>query len=254
MDHKPYTRYAPGSQCAVVMIHGIVGTPAHFRFLLPAIPESWSVYSLLLPGHGGGVRDFSRSSMAEWKRHVSASVNEVLCTHKKVVLVAHSMGTLFAIREAIHRKEVAALFLLAVPLCPHLPPATAVSSMQAALGLARPGTAAEEMLRDSGVRLSRNLLAYIGWIPRFWELLAEAKQVGQLLPRLQTPAWVYQSRIDELVAFRTVKHLQDHPSIRLQILEHSGHFAYREDDPEFLRRELSRLLHDSSPRCHSERA
>ena len=242
MQYSPYCRVAVGAENAVVMVHGIVGTPAHFQFLLPVIPDSWSVYNLLLPGHGGSVNDFSRSSMAAWKHHVHDTLDEVLRTHKKVVLVAHSMGTLFAIREATERKEVAALFLLAVPLCPHLPPATALSSMKAALGFAKPGTVAGEMLRDSGVRLSRNLFAYLGWIPRYLELFREVSRTKTLLPRLQTPTWVYQSRKDELVAFRAVNYLEQHPAIRLQILEHSGHFAYRKGDPEFLRREFAQLL------------
>lgn len=242
-QYAPYRRVVAEAENAVVMIHGIVGTPMHFEFLLPVIPDSWSVYNLLLPGHGGSVNDFSRSSMAAWKHHVHDTLEEVLRTHKKVVLVAHSMGTLFAIREALGRREVAALFLLAVPLCPHLPPATALSSMKAALGFAKPGTVANEMLCDSGVRLSRNLFAYMGWIPRYLELFREVSHTKKLLPRMQTPAWVYQSRKDELVAFRAVNYLEHHPAIRLKILENSGHFAYRKDDPEFLRREFAQLLH-----------
>lgn len=242
MQYAPYRHVVPGAENAVVMIHGIVGTPAHFQFLLPVIPEGWSVYNLLLPGHGGSVRDFSRSSMEAWKRHVHHTLEEVLRSHKKVVLAAHSMGTLFAIQEAIDRKEVAALFLLAVPLCPQLPPTTAINSTKAALGLAKPGSAPWEMLQDSGVRLSRNLFAYLGWIPRYLELFREVGRTRKLLPGLQTPAWVYQSRKDELVAFRAVKYLENHPAIRLTVLEHSGHFAYRKDDPEFLRREFAQLL------------
>ena len=37
MDHKPYIRYVPDSHYAVLMVHGIVGTPAQFRDLIPVI-------------------------------------------------------------------------------------------------------------------------------------------------------------------------------------------------------------------------
>ena len=30
MDHSAYERIVPGSKTAVLMIHGIAGTPAHF--------------------------------------------------------------------------------------------------------------------------------------------------------------------------------------------------------------------------------
>ena len=145
---------------AVIFIHGFLGSSSQFHALTAAAQGAGAEAVLLtLPGHGGSVRDFSRSCMDAWKRHVHDTLEEVLRTHKKVVLVAHSMGTLFAIREALGRREVAALFLLAVPLCPHLPVSTALSSLKAAMGFAKPGTIAGEMLRDSGVRLSRNLFA-----------------------------------------------------------------------------------------------
>ncbi|MBR0324808.1 MAG: hypothetical protein IIX11_01590, partial [Selenomonadales bacterium] len=32
----------------VLMLHGILGTPDHFRELLPLVPETWSVHALLL--------------------------------------------------------------------------------------------------------------------------------------------------------------------------------------------------------------
>ena len=55
MDHREFIRYLPGSDRAVLLIHGIAGTPAHFWQFLPLIPEDWSVYNVLLDGHGGEV-------------------------------------------------------------------------------------------------------------------------------------------------------------------------------------------------------
>ena len=74
MAHTEYIREVPDSHTAILFLHGIIGSPDHFGFLLPRIPKSWSVYNLLLHGHGGSVRDFSRSSMAKWE----TQVNEVL--------------------------------------------------------------------------------------------------------------------------------------------------------------------------------
>ena len=42
MEHKEYIRVVPGSKCAILMIHGIVGTPKHFEAFLPLIPEDWN--------------------------------------------------------------------------------------------------------------------------------------------------------------------------------------------------------------------
>ena len=117
MPHQPHRRIVRGSDTAVVFIHGIVGTPDQFNPLLPLVPKDWSVDNLLLPGHGGSVRDFSRSSMAAWRAHVAEHIDRLAEDHRRILLVGHSMGTLFCIDEAVKRPDtVAGLFLLASPL------------------------------------------------------------------------------------------------------------------------------------------
>ena len=53
--------------------------------------------------------------MIEWKQQVKNALEELSETNNKIIIVAHSMGTLFAIQEAIE-KPVDELFLLNVPL------------------------------------------------------------------------------------------------------------------------------------------
>lgn len=57
-------RLLPGAACAVLFVHGILGSPAQFAPFLPLVPQDWSFCNLLLQGHGGGARDFSAASMA----------------------------------------------------------------------------------------------------------------------------------------------------------------------------------------------
>ena len=45
----------------MLFVHGIVGTPRHFDFLIDVVPSTVSIYNILLDGHGYGVRDFSRT-------------------------------------------------------------------------------------------------------------------------------------------------------------------------------------------------
>ena len=118
IDHSPYTRTGTGPN-AVLMIHGIAGSPGHFRDLVPVIPEAFSIYNILLDGHSGRVENFSRSSMAKWKTQVSGTLADLFARHEKVVIVGHSMGTLFAIQAAIdHPEKIPRLFLLSVPTRP----------------------------------------------------------------------------------------------------------------------------------------
>lgn len=244
MKYSPYIRPVPGASTAVLMIHGIVGTPAHFQGLLPVIPEDWSIYNILLDGHGKQVEDFAQTSMAKWKAQVSRQLDEILQTHRQVVIVAHSMGTLFAIEQAIKRPDrIKALFLLAVPLTPRVHPSVVFASPAVAFGRVRPGSVGEKMLSDCGVQLSPKLWKYITWFPRFWELLQEARSVRNLLPGLTVPCFAFQSRQDELVSRRACKYLAAHPKIQTTVLPGSGHFAYDTADLALLQSKLKELLY-----------
>lgn len=244
MSHEAYTREVPGSREAVVLIHGILGTPEHFSSLLSAIDKRFSVYSLVLDGHGGSAADFAATSMEKWHTQINRFWETTLFRFEKVYIIAHSMGTLFALRAAVDFPEkIAGLFLLAVPLRPFVRPRAMLASLRLALGRYSDHHRMEqEMLADSGVGLAPHLWQHAGWIPRFWELLTEIRQVEKLLPRLQVPTLAYQSRVDELVAFSAAKPLAGHPAIRLTVLEHSGHFAYRGPDVTLLRKDLESFL------------
>lgn len=244
MEAKEYVRIVDGSDTAVLMIHGIVGTPAHFKELLPLIPEEWSVCNLLLDGHGKGVREFGATSMAKWKAQVSARLEELLADHQRVLIVAHSMGTLFALRAAIDDPErIAGLFLLNVPMRVHLPPRTILAALKNAFGLVRPGDkTAMAMKNDCSVRLNPYLWQYLSWIPRYVELLHEIGAVRKLLPQLSVPALAFHSRKDELVSNRAIKDLRGHPYIAVSVLPESGHFGYEEQDLQLLQTELKKQI------------
>lgn len=243
MDHKPYTRYIPGSHYAVLMVHGIVGTPAQFRDLIPVIPEDWSVYNILLEGHGGTVQDFSRTSMDSWKMQVDAQLHVLLARHRKILIVGHSMGTLFAIQSAVRAaRRIPALFLLQVPLVPHLPPSTCISSLQLALGRVKSGSKAHAMENATAMTLTNQLWQYLGWIPRYAELLREIAATRKLLPQLKVPTKTFQSAQDELVSLRACRYLENHPFIQNTVLATSGHFAYSPEDIIKLQAELKNLI------------
>lgn len=247
MDHSEYIRIVDGSDKAVLMIHGIAGTPAHFRQLIPVIPADWSVYNILLEGHGKGPADFGAASMKKWKAQVEAKLGELFLRHRKVVLVAHSMGALFSIRAAVtYPDRIAGLFLLAVPLRPWVRFSTVLTSMKVASGRVRPeDRAAVAMQNSSSIRHGGPLWNYIFWAPRFAELLAECRRVRKLLPMLRVPCQSFQSQVDELVSVRTCRDLEGHPYIQNTVLTGSGHFAYGEADMRLLQARLGELLGES---------
>lgn len=245
MKHKPYIRQVENAKTAVLMIHGIVGTPAHFQELLPLIPDNWSVYNILLDGHGKEVEDFSHTSMAKWQRQVDEQLRQIRATHAQVLIIAHSMGTLFSLQQAICcPDQIIGLFLLNVPFCPFVRPSTFVNSIKAAQGKPNPSPAVQAILSATSVRLSKNLLKYIGWIPRFWELLVQIRRTRKMLPQLHTPALTFQSRRDELVSIRSCRHLTGHSYITNTVLEDSGHFRYSTADMQTLQTQLKNMIQE----------
>ena len=249
MAHTEYRRLVPGAETAVLFIHGIVGTPDHFRLLIPleqAVPEDWSVCNLLLPGHGGTAEDFAASSRQAWKSHVWNVFQELAKDHERVILVGHSMGTLFALRLAVEFPEkIGFLFLLGVPLRPHLRIQMAADSLRMVFGIL-PGD--HVLWKAGGVTLTRKLWKYLGWVPRFLDLFREISETEKLLSQLKAPCVAWQSKNDELVSNRTRKVLMRQPAIQVRNLPGSTHYSYAVSEKEAILKDfegrIKKISHD----------
>ena len=243
MEHKEYIRIVQDSNIAVLFIHGIVGTPNHFNEFVSIVPESFSVYNLLLDGHGKSVKDFSNTSMEKWEEQVDSVVQKLCLTHEKIYIVAHSLGTLLAIEQAIKNKKVCKLFLLAIPLCLSLKPKMAINSLKVYFDKIHPNDyEALAAKKCYGIGKDKNPSHYIGWIPRFVELFSKIRQTRKTVNLLNTTCLVYQSRKDEMVSRRSTKYLINNTSILVNELEKSGHYYYDKDDFDFLLTEFNRML------------
>lgn len=229
MSHQEYRRIVEGADTALLFIHGILGTPRHFDFLLPLVPKGWSVVNLLLDGHGQGVRDFSRTSMDRWQSQVRAEVDRLLAGHKRLFIAAHSMGTLFALQAALdHPDRVAGLFLLAVPLQP-APKAEAFTSairVGLSLGEESPLPSVTAARAAYSIAPDRRVWRYAGWIPRYLELFRTIRAVEKALPSLTVPTVAIHSDKDELVSPAACQLLARCPTVTLHRLPHSTHYYY----------------------------
>lgn len=234
MAHQEYRRIVKGSPVAVLLLHGIVGTPHHFDNLLPLIPEDWSVVNLLLEGHGQGAAEFGAASMDAWKGQVSRELDALLAYHEKVLIVGHSMGTLFAIQSAIDCPEkVAGLFLQAVPLRPYVHPKMTLASARLVFDVGvENDPLARALEQDTGVDIDWRLWEYVLWPVRFVELLAECERIRRALPQLKVKTVAIQSLKDELVSDISVRDLEKNPCIRVVQMEQAGHFGYEGEELE----------------------
>lgn len=251
MAHEEYIRLVPGARYAVLMVHGILGSPDHFRDLLPLVPETWSVCNILLDGHGGGPEDFAATNMDRWRNQVFSRLEELFASHEKVVIAAHSMGTLFSLQASLRWPDrIGGLFLLGSPTRVFVQPATAVNSVLMNFGYVNPNDrSAVDMQREVSVRTTPWVLTYVTWVPRFLELFREIHRTRKILPRITVPTQVFQSKNDELVHFSSRHDFEDHPVIVCTNLceEHSGHFGYDDGDLALLQERFTAMLKTVDP-------
>ena len=231
MNHQEFKRILPQADSAVLFIHGILGTPDHFDKLIALVPPSLSIHNLLLDGHGKTAKDFSKTSMEKWETQVQLAVCDLLRTHKNLYIVAHSMGTLLAIEQAVKYKRIKGLFLLAVPIKAE----PKMQMLHNALAVYRGNIPSNDRLATAAlaacsIEQSKNPFHYLGWISRYLELFQKIRSTRKLLPHLHTPTIAIESRLDEMVAKNADQYLAKHSNMDVYTLEKSYHYAYNDRD------------------------
>lgn len=225
----------------VLFIHGILGKPDYFDFLQACVPEDgFHCECILLDGHCDTPRAFGRATMKGWRNQVSETVERLRATGSRLVIVAHSMGTFFAIDNAVEGKADA-LFLLNPPLSirPTLRlPVTSIKVMMGKIDNLRTAAAkaAYSISNDS------NPLHYIRWFPRYLELFAEIRRTRKITRLLKVPTRVYLSGFDEMVSLRSGRLLPSRPDVTVTILPESGHYYYTKADTLRIVNEFRRFL------------
>ncbi len=238
-------RNASNTCGAILFVHGILGAPEFFSFLIPDIPQDWALYTITLEGHCSTPRAFGSASMKRWKKQVADAARELKANFGKLVIVAHSMGTLFAIRQAASG-NADSLFLLNPPLA--LRPSRRLFTTPLKIYAGRissndiwtnAAVAAYSISQDS------NLLHYLGWPMRYMELFAEILKTRPLVSRLSIPVTAIYSSHDEMVSARSSKMFATLSSANIFTLPDSGHYYYAPGDKEKIVQALGYSLRSS---------
>lgn len=232
------------SETAVLFVHGIYGSYRHFSFLYPLLPENLSYVALELAGHEGDVQEFSKARMADWEGEVEEAVDLLLSKGKKIKLVGHSMGCLFAIREAEKHPEVESLFLLNPPLYWHFKASNVKPYWELMQGQAEKSEMAKQMRDASDLTLTKNPFAYLGMLPSLAELDHLIKTTRRHLASCRAPAVCFLAPKDELVGSKTKALCLSHPGFRVVEIPSSGHFAYGEKDQALIQQEFLTYIKD----------
>lgn len=244
MAHKEYIHEIPGSDTVVLCIHGILGTPDQFQPLLGQIPKDWSVFNILLDGHGKNVQDFSGSSMNKWKGQVQRTLTYLSVRYPKIIIIAHSMGTLFALQAATGKNpRIKALFLIDTPLVPFLRPVCVGNSLQIIWDCIPANDHITLAQKDAfSIHPDKRLWLYLGWIPRYIELFQEVAATRRCIRKVKVPCRVFLSQRDELVSLRSCYFLKGNPRIKVTMLEGATHFYFSEENNARMQRALASLF------------
>ena len=241
--HVEYKKIVDGADKAVLFIHGIMGTPNHFKDLIPLVPDNYSAYAMVTAGHCGTVDDFSNASLEKWEASVQKSVDELLETHKELYLVGHSMGTLFSIEQAMKEPRIKKLFCISIPIKVGVRGRMIPMALKVYRNRIRDDDIYARALKECyGVTDSKNIFKYLGWIPRFLDLFKLIKSVRSKLGELHTPCVAYQSIPDELVSPKSIDILKRESNIRVEVLNNSTHMYYDPDEMDYLKKEFIKFL------------
>lgn len=244
MNPRDILREPEGAETAVLLLHGILSAPQYFTFLLDQIPPEYAVYGILLDGHGDTPDGLAKTDMRIWKRQVSDCMQVLTKRYDRILIAAHSMGTLFAVQlGAAYPEKIHAMLLLNIPMRIHLTPFGAVCSLLTACGLILKRHArAAAMKQAYSISPDARLWRYLRWIPRYLELFREIRRTRPLLQKLRMPCDVFQSARDELVSLRSLRILAAHPNLRLRVLRHSSHFYYPDKERARILRVWQKML------------
>ncbi len=192
--------YGDGGDRAALILHGFGDTPQSVAPLAIHLHAAgWTVRAPLLPGHGRTLREFGRSSAADWLECAAEEMMALQATHRRVVLMGQSMGGALATILAA-ASPPPALVLLA-PYLDMPPRVRRLARLSRVWSLALPyvDSGGEESILDETER-GRSLGYGAVNGPVLRQLLNLVERARVVYPRVHSPLLIAQSRRDHRIA------------------------------------------------------
>lgn len=241
--HEEFVFDVEKSDTVFLCIHGILGSPNHFNFLIERLPETVGVHNILLDGHGKTVEDFSHTSMSKWQEQVDEKIEYLAEHYDNIIIVGHSMGTLFAMELSFrYTNKIKFLFLLQSPMKMGIKPSIIKHSYQVIYDKIDYNDKVCVASKDAfSINIETKLYKYVQWTPRYIELFKKAFDVRKMIEEIHVPCVFFQSKLDELVPISSCKVIQKNSSVKLNVLNNSSHFYYEDMDLEIILREFDKI-------------
>ncbi len=247
-SHQPFLWKAEGNDMAVLLVHGILGSPDQFQELGHRLCDlGCTVQALLLPGHGGCAEDFAAARPEDWQRTVSEAAAALRREYRRVVLLGHSMGGLLILSEAA-RHGADGLILMSTPM--------RLTSGLRALGTALRVLRGKPENDDDRLRSYRrafsvqadSLRQCLRWASKLREMRALMRHTRQDLREVVCPVLIVQSRRDETVSWRSAEMLKrglfSARSTEVLMLRNSGHSYLPPEERNAVYETVARFVHN----------
>jgi len=224
---EPLALDSPGAAMGVVIFHGFGDTPQTVESLARALhANGFEVAVPLLPGHGRTLREFARSTRAQWLAAARDAHAAMRARHERVAIVGLSLGGALATIVAVDDPGLASLVLLApyldAPLWLRV-----LSYASPAIAVVLPYVGGDPLRSIQDPEARAKALAYGATTPGLVrELIRTADNARAVLARVTAPTLYVQSREDNRitvdVATRAFARITAHPK-RLELLTGCGH-------------------------------
>lgn len=215
----------PGGDAAVLLIHGLGGTPAEMKQVGRRIAQAgFAVHGLRLPGHCGTEADLVATHWTDWSRAAVAAAERLAQRYERVFVGGLSMGALLSLTVAAELGPRIAGTLLYSPTLFYdgwsIPRTRVFLPSALALGMGRfirfresyPYGLKDERLREKIVAAMRKgQSAEAGLLDTpgrsLHELMKLIRNVKKRLPEIGVPALVLQASEDDVSSPRNAGYL-----------------------------------------------
>ena len=243
-----------GGPTAVLLIHGLTGTPAELKAIGKRLARAGcSVYGIQLAGHCGTEADLLQTNWRVWQDSALAAFDAIRREHEVVFVGGLSMGALLSLLVAAERPGQVAGCLVYSPTMFYdgwsVPRVSVLLHVGIKLGLGHfirfreqhPYGIKDERLRRhiaAAMEAGQSAEAGLLYMPgrSLGQLLLVIRHLKRRLPEIRTPTLVLHAREDDVTSIKNAAYIAAHIGGRVEkiLLEDSYHMITLDQERELV--------------------
>ncbi|HLO01693.1 MAG TPA: alpha/beta fold hydrolase [Symbiobacteriaceae bacterium] len=236
---RPAPIQIAGGPEAVLILHGLAGSPAEIRPLAEFLGRAgFTISAPLLPGHGTHPEELRKVRYQDWVQAGEAELKRLQAHHPVVHVIGFSMGSIVALHLAAHHEGITTVTTLASPV--------KMSDWRQSLVPVLRFFVRDYPARVSNPEIARQVQNYDFYpVSAIHQFLRMKSRVRRLLPRIRQPILIVQGEQDRVIALDSAATLYHEVSsvVKQQImLPKRRHFLALEPGREELFQQIQTFL------------